>query len=383
MSSSKRRSVLAAGLALAALLLSACAGSAGATGTPGDAPPGEREVVTVTDELGREVELAVPVQSVAVGYNWYNVELIRGVGAGDRIVGVSAEGVEDTPGNAPYWESVPGTQTIVSRAAEFNYDEIIAAGPELFVTLSNSPYEEAIEKLEPFGIPVLVVTAWEPRLFEQNVELLGTVFGTQDRAAELLELYREVAGLLEERTANLPPEDRKSVYFENGEPHVTGVPGSGWHDIIELAGGTNVFGDIDFAADPQRGGTVHTTPVDPADVLDRDPDLVLRHGIDGLVAGYEPFPEDAAAALTAELVARPGWSELTAVRNGDVVVANNFWTSALAKEIGALGLATWLHPELFEDVDTEQYFRRWVEDFQETPYEHSADEYVYRWGDHR
>ena len=28
-------------------------------------------------------------------------------------------------------------------------------------------------------------------------------------------------------------------------------------------------------------------------------------------------------------------------------------------------------------------FRRWVEDFQQTPYEHTADEYVYRWGDHR
>lgn len=278
---------------------------------------------------------------------------------------------------------MPRTETIVSRAAEFNYDEIIAAGPELFITLSNSPYEEAIEKLEPFGIPVLVVTAWEPRLFEQNVELLGTVFGTEERAAEFAGLYREVADLLDERTAHLPDDQRKSVYFENGEANVTGVPGSGWHDIIELAGGTNVFGDIDFASDPNRGGTVHTTPVDPADVLERDPDLVLRHGIDGLVAGYEPFPEDAAATLTNELVARPGWSELTAVRNGDVFVANNFWTSALAKEIGALGLATWLHPELFEDVDTEEFFRRWVEDFQQTPYEHTADEYVYRWGDHR
>ena len=379
------RGALAA-LTVAVLALAGCSTATAEADSPTDAATRTtasdgREIRTFTDETGREVEIAVPVKTVAVGYNWYDVEIIRGVGAGDRIVGVSAEGVEDTPGNKPYWASVPGTDTIISRAAEFNYDEIIAAGPELFVTLSNSPYEEAATKLEPFGIPVLVVTAWEPTLFQQNVELLGEVFGTQERAQELSDFYGEIHGLLDERLADLPDEDRKVVYFENGVANTTGVPGSGWHDIIELAGGTNAFGDIDFASDPNREGTVHTTPVDPADVLARQPDLVLRHGIDGQSPGYEPWPQEAQAQLAAELAARPGWSELPAVQNGDVYVANNFWTSSLAKAIGALGLATWLHPDRFEDVDVDEYFTRWVEDFQETELEHGTSDYVYRLGD--
>jgi iron complex transport system substrate-binding protein len=108
---------------------------------------------------------------------------------------------------------------------------------------------------------------------------------------------------------------------------------------------------------------------------------VLRHGIDGQSPGYEPWPQEAQAQLAAELAARPGWSELPAVQNGDVYVANNFWTSSVAKAIGALGLATWLHPDRFEDVDVDEYFTRWVEDFQETELEHGTSDYVYRLGD--
>ncbi|MDT9595019.1 ABC transporter substrate-binding protein [Nocardioides zeae] len=367
--------VALAALLAAVLAVSGCSAFGNDEPVEFDRTDDGRSFQTVVDELGREVRVPDPVQSVAIGYNHYNIELVRGVGAGDRIVGVAGDGVDDTPGNEEYWSSVPGADTIVGRAAEFNYDAVVAADPELFITLSNSPYEEAVEKLEPFGIPVLVVTAWEPALFEQNVELLGEVFGTEERAADFSGLYTEINDLLSERLEGVEP---RSVYFENGEPNVTGVPGSGWHDIIELAGGENIFADIDFSSGNFEG-TVHQTPVDPADVLARDPDLVIRNGLDGTAAGYEPWPAADVAALADELAARPGWSDLTAVRNGDVYVANNFWTSALAKGIGALGLAKRLHPDLFADVDTEEYFRQWVEDFQETPYLPEED-YVHRLG---
>ena len=374
-------------LLVALAALSACS-SGGSASTPSpvaaasdaSGDPTQPHTVTVTDELGRQVEITVPVTSVVVGYNWYNIELLRGIGVADRVVGVSAEGVSDTPGNAPYWASVPGVSTIVSKNAEFNYDAITAANPDLFITLSNSPYQEATEKLAPFGIPVLVVTAWDPKLFVQNVNLLGQIFGTEDRAKELSDFYTEITSLLSTRLAGLTDADRPSVYFENGQPFLTGVPGSGWNDMILQAGGKNLFGDIDFAAEG-RQGTVHQTPVDPADVLARDPDFILRHGIDGYTAGYEPFPTTAVQGLAAELLARPGWADLNAVKNGNVFIANNFFTSALAKELGALFLAKYLHPDTFTDVDLDAYFRRWVEDFQQTPYTHGVADYVYRTGD--
>ena len=382
---------LAALLIVAATALSACSSSSAASPSPvadaadASATTGgavQPHVETFTDELGRQVEITVPVKTAVVGYNWYNIELLRGIGVADRVVGVSAEGVSDTPGNAPYWASVPGASNIVSKNAEFNYDAITAAAPDVFITLSNSPYEEAAQKLAPFGIPVLVVTAWDPKLFVQNAKLLGEVFGTQDRAKELADFYSEISDLLSTRLAGLTDAERPSVYFENGQPFTTGVPGSGWHDMILQAGGTNLFGDIDFAAE-NRQGTVHTTPVDPADILARNPDFVLRHGIDGYTAGYEPFPAAAVQGLADELVSRPGWSDLSAVKTGNVFIANNFFTSALAKETGALALAKWLHPDLFADIDLDSYFRRWVEDFQQTPYEHGVADYVYRVGDHQ
>ena len=47
----------------------------------------EGETTTFVDDLGREVELELPVTRACVA-NRYNNELIRAVGAGDAVVGV-------------------------------------------------------------------------------------------------------------------------------------------------------------------------------------------------------------------------------------------------------------------------------------------------------
>ena len=64
---------------------------------------------------------------------------------------------------------------------------------------------------------MLVVTAWDPKLFVQNVNLLGQIFGTEDRAEELSDFYTEITSLLSTRLAGLTDADRPSVYFENGQ----------------------------------------------------------------------------------------------------------------------------------------------------------------------
>lgn len=365
-----RRIVAAAIVTVVSGALAACAPASAESGA--DEEETSRTAQTVVDELGREIELELPVERAAVAFYYYNVELVRGVGASDRIVAIGADGITTTDANEGYWDGIDELP-VIGEAGVFNYDAIVEANPEVLITGSNSPWEEAAEKLEPFGIPVIVLTGWDPKVFHHGVELLGQVFGEEERADELIGLFDEVDALLDERVSDVEP---KSVYFENGTENTTGVKGSGWHDIIELAGGTNLFEDIVFGEGENTQGTVHTTPVDPATILERDPDLVLRHGVDGFDAGYQPWDVEAAEAKAGELVSRPGWSELSAVQDDRVYVVNNFFTSALSKEIGALGLATWLHPEQFEGVDTEQYFRRWVEDFQETPYI-DQDEYIY------
>ena len=58
----------------------------------------EGETTTFVDDLGREVELELPVTRACVA-NRYNNELIRAVGAGDAVVGVD----QYTSQDPVYW----------------------------------------------------------------------------------------------------------------------------------------------------------------------------------------------------------------------------------------------------------------------------------------
>ncbi|MGO1200226.1 MAG: ABC transporter substrate-binding protein, partial [Dermabacteraceae bacterium] len=110
------------------------------------------------------------------------------------------------------------------------------------------------------------------------------------------------------------------------------LPGSGFHAMIEAAGGSNIFDDA------SGGDAQEELTVDPSEVVLRDPEFVIHE--------FEPSaePVDRFEDLRADLAARPGWSGMTALAEGNVAVANGWATSALGKSIGALYLGAWLHP---------------------------------------
>jgi len=350
---SRRRSPLSAAAVLtaSAVLLAGCAAAAA------DAPTAEEpaaETVTITDELGREVELDIPITAV-YGDLWYQSEIIRGIGAGDTIVAIeSSSDPVANPLNAEYFAAFEGLP-VVGHYEEPNWEAIVESGAEVALMRRNGPWEEAVEKLEPFGIDVVVVTTWDPIVLREYLPLLGEIFGAEEGAAELAALYDDIEDILAER---LDEATVKSVYFENNADFVTSVPGSGWHDTIVLGGGENLFGDVNVGND--SSASVHQYEVDPVEVIARNPDVIIHTGIDGGVSGYEPWTRDELTAQTEAIADRPGWQATTAVADEEVYVFNNFFYSALGKQLGALAVATWLYPDRFEDVDIDDYFARWL-----------------------
>jgi iron complex transport system substrate-binding protein len=302
-----------------------------------------------------------------LGGNQYILELIRAVGGEDRIVGATASQIT-TDGWSGYWDSFPGISPdslIAGQTGGFNYDKILDLNPDVLLTGSNSPWQEAQSKLAPFGIEVVVFTAWEPRFSDTNVALLGKLFGTEDQA----EKYRTavpaaIAGVLSERLAGLQDSEKKRVYFEAATDFVAGVPG-GWDWVIRYAGGSNIYSDILI-----NGGVGwNDYTVEPADILARNPDFIIKNGVQGLPQGfYQPWARDKFVSTAQSIVGRPGFADLTAIRDGNLWVTNNYLVSSASKWIGALYLASWLYPERFEGVDKEQYFRAWVEEYQHSQY---------------
>jgi iron complex transport system substrate-binding protein len=91
---------------------------------------------------------------------------------------------------------------------------------------------------------------------------------------------------------------RPRVYFEEWpEPPIAGIR---WvSEMIELAGGRDVFAEL-----RERRAAAERV-VDPAEVVRRDPEIILASWCG------RPLAMDA-------LVARPGWADIAAVRAGRV-----------------------------------------------------------------
>ncbi|MFC8526883.1 ABC transporter substrate-binding protein [Nocardia sp. NPDC057227] len=353
--------------------LAACADDAAVAPTAAGA-------TTITDETGRVIELNLPVQRAlsGLGGNQYILELVRAVGAQDRVIGATASQIT-TDGWSGYWDSFRGidrNKLIAGTTGGFNYDRILELQPDVLLTGSNSPWQEAEGKLKPFGIQVVVFTAWEPRHSTVNTELLGKLFGVEDQAAKYRsEVPQAIEKLLADRLSGLADQDKKRVYFEGAVDYIAGIPG-GWDWVIRYAGGRNIYSDILI-----NGGVGwNEITVEPADIISRNPDFIIKNGVQGLPQGfYQPWGRDRFVSTAESIVNRPGFAGLNAIRDKNLWVTNNYLISSASKWVGALYLASWLYPDRFRGVDREAYFRAWVEQYQHTTYIPDT-EYYYHHG---
>lgn len=346
---------------LAALVLALVAGCGsappGAATGPAPASDAPRRTEVVVDDAGRSVELQVPVRSV-VAFNTFNVEFIRAVGAFDSVLGL--DGGSAGADYTGYWPGRDTSTTVGKGQAEPNYEQLAALNPEVVIFPRNGAWQDAEAKLAGFGIKTLVVTGWDQNKHVFNVDLIGRIFDRQQRASELNAFYTRYRDLLEQRLGGVAP---KRVYLENDKDYGSPIVGSGWHDMITLGGGRNIFDDVVFGPDGAARGSVHQFDIEPEAILARDPELVIRN----TGGGYALASADDPATVGRSLLARPGWDRLTAVRTGSVEVTSSFPMNACSKIIGSLYVAKWLHPEQMADVDPDAVMREWIEQFQGVP----------------
>jgi iron complex transport system substrate-binding protein len=212
-------------------------------------------------------------------------------------------------------------------------DAVAALKPSLILT-STAFQRETAARLRERGFRVL---HFEPESLEaifRQTEEIGAALGKAEEAAALARNLRAEIRGIEARSAALRP---VRVYMEiNHEGPWTAGGRSPETDIIRIAGGVNVFADVN------QGVFVTTN----AEVVKRDPEVILSPiwvnahvgGIDGITT-------------LAEILSRPGYASTTAAMNGRVL----YYDSALLKHQGprvALAirkLAYLLHPEVFEN----------------------------------
>ena len=169
-----------------------------------------------------------------------------------------------------------------------------------------------------------------------NVRMLGRATGAEERADEIAEGMEARVEAVAERAADA--DTKPSVlHVEWADPLMCG--GHWVPEMVDIAGGTNTFGDKDTG----------TFKLEWDEVVERQPEVIVMMpcGFD-VKRGLQDVP------ILAE---REGWKDLPAVRNDRVYVVDaSAYTSRSGPRLvtGLEIMAEMIHPELFSGYIPEQ-----------------------------
>jgi len=192
--------------------------------------------VPVLDDAGASIELPQPARRI-ISLAPHITELLFAAGAGDRIVGTVE--YSDYPRSAL---AIPR----IGSALHMDLERIIDLQPDLVIVWRSGNPAHQIERLRDLGIPVFVT---EPRTLDSIPVLLtrfGKLAGTQQRASEAVDAYRQRLAALRASVSNtlklrvfyqvsLTP-----LYTVNGDHIIS--------EIIDLCGGVNAFAPLKVLA---------------------------------------------------------------------------------------------------------------------------------------
>ena len=277
------------------------------------------QTVTVRDSLDRTVTLAGPARRV-VSLNPSATESLFGIGAGDRVAGVTSYCT--WPAGAVLRPRVGGY-----TSESISLELLLALKPDLVVT--GGPVHVSIRRsLDSLGLGYYV---FEPSSVEGTLECLsdlGALTGSAEGAERLIRGLRRDLAAVSARVASIPPAARVRVFWEvYNEPLMTCGSQSFLHELITLAGGVNVFAELEHP----------WAIVSPEEAVRRAPQVILA-------------ADDHAPGFTAEdLARRPGWGSVPAVRSGRVHLLPADPVNRTGPRLGegVLAIARALYPELF------------------------------------
>ncbi|MBE7007867.1 MAG: ABC transporter substrate-binding protein [Ruminococcaceae bacterium] len=260
------------------------------TSAPADAQ--SAGAITITDMTGREITLDEPATRV-VALSAADCEFLFAVGAGDTLVGRGE--YCDYPAEVL---SVPSVQS----GYDTNIEQIIALKPQVLLMSTMAQTQEQIDQLEAAGVKVVVSDAQDIEGVYTAINMIGTLMGKEDNAAAVVEQMKSTFAAV---SAQADAAAGKTVYFEVSPLEYglwTAGKGTFMNEIAEMVGLKNVFDDVDGWGE-----------ISEEQVLERDPDFIVTIT---MYFGEGPTPVE-------EILARPGWENVSAVKNEAILNLQN------------------------------------------------------------
>ena len=238
--------------------------------------PGERVgTVVVVDDAGESVAVRVPATRV-VSLIPASTELLFAIGAGSAVIGRTE------------WCNYPGEAAAVPNLGAGinpNVEAVIAARPDLVVLYNSAQHAVVATRLRELAIPTIRINTDALADVTRIGKMLGRLTGHEREADSMSAVFdTALASATHESRTERQPTVLLLVWEQ---PPMTIGRGSFLSELVERAGGENLFGDVKTSS----------APVSIEAVSARNPDLILT-----------------TAAGPASFATRPEWRVVRAVR---------------------------------------------------------------------
>jgi iron complex transport system substrate-binding protein len=344
----------------------------------------------VTDSRGVDVKVPIDIERVATVSDGLVEEVMYILGVDDKIVAIGSEGLRSSAKSGYSYPLDDGTNvtaaggnnvaTVLSPGLDdlplfvdygvaMNYETLAAAEPDVvimrlgssaFLSCEDENAEKSIERIESLGIPVVVLYSpncyedSDPTAISEEIEIIGRVFGKEDEAEGITTLLESMKEAIQERTATISEDEKKSVLVLGLSPmHRTETAaGIAWglkttesYMIEDLINARNSF----------RSDTGSFQVINTEQILSMDPDVIIL----GTASGYHPPGELYNATYYKNL------RELQAVKGHHVSslpYAPRNAAKRLEYPVDLMVTAKAVYPELFEDIDLNEWILSFYRD---------------------
>ncbi|MFL5386087.1 MAG: ABC transporter substrate-binding protein [Longimicrobiaceae bacterium] len=308
------RRLRAAAAALAALL-AACGGrDRGARpSAEADSIVALESPVSLVDDAGRTVTLPHPARRI-VALVPSVTETVLALGAADRLVG------RTDFDHGPAVDRLPS----IGGGLDPSVERLVSLHPDLVLGWETNGRPELRNRLTALGIPVFSIKTEDTTDVFRAVRNVGRLTG-RARAAD--SLAASLRAELEAVRASVAGAPRPTVFYMAwNDPPLTAGPKTFVSQVIEVAGGRNVFAD--------QGALWPTVSIE--EIVRRQPDYVVV-----------PRGEQGAGRVEA-MKGAPGWRELRALREGRGVMVPAEVVNQPGPRLGeaARAMRDAIHPEL-------------------------------------
>lgn len=316
--------------------------------TPDEAEQPEQTAGTrkITDMAGREQEIPAEVDKVfstdpVAAIYLYTMDPDRMLGWNYDLNDLEKKTI------LPEYHDLPS----FGMGDSVNYEAVIAAAPQaaLYIAAADEASVAEADRLsESLGIPVIIASN-QMQDIPQVYRLLGELFNEAQRGEELASYVENT--FQEVTEADIPDEQKVTVYYGNGENSLETAPAGSTHSqILDFVHAVNV-------ADMETEGGSRVQ-ISVEQLLAWNPEYIIVNG--------EPKQDVSGRSAAQEVLDNPDYATVKAVQDENVFGTPNTPFSWVDRPpgpnrvIGIRWLAKILYPDVFEyDTDTmiKEYYK--------------------------